>query len=147
MIIIIISIKSIVLIGRNPKITEKTVRNVTKTTFFSFTFPIPLSYTSRPSFSIVLCPNQKLERKMCNTRATLLWPHLRFDTWDVRKFVIYRRYLVNFFVRNLHFLFIEYLFQIYCILSSEWLSKCSSTCMVCSHPRHAESPCGNLGLA
>ena len=33
---------------------------------------IPLSYTSRPSFSIVLCANQKLERKTCNTRATLL---------------------------------------------------------------------------
>ena len=64
------------------------MRNVTKTTFFSFIFPIPLSYTSQPSFSIVLCANQKLEQKTCNTHATLLWPHLRYDTWDVRKFCL-----------------------------------------------------------
>ena len=64
---------------------------MTKTTFFSFIFPIPLSYTSRPSFSIVLCANQKLERKTCNTRATLLWPHLRCDTWDVRKLACSKR--------------------------------------------------------
>ena len=38
-----------------------------------------------------------------------------------------RRTLVNFFFKNLHFFFIEYLFQIYCLLSSEWSSKCSST--------------------
>ena len=38
-----------------------------------------------------------------------------------------RRNLINFFIKNLHFFFIEYLFQIYCILSLEWSSKCSST--------------------
>ena len=41
-----------------------------------------------------------------------------------------RRTLVNFFFKNLHFFFIEYLFQIYCLLSSEWSSKCSSTVVV-----------------
>ena len=65
------------------------MRNVAKTTFFSFIFPIPLYYTSWPSFSIVLCANQKLQQKTCNTCATLLWPHLRCDTWDVRKFVFH----------------------------------------------------------
>ena len=34
---------------------------MTKTTFFSFIFPILLSFTPRPSLSIVLCANQKLE--------------------------------------------------------------------------------------
>ena len=121
----LISIKSSVLIGRNPKTTEKTVRNVAKTTFFSFIFPIPLSYTSRPSFSIVLCANQKLERKTCNTRATLLWPHLSVTLEMLGNLSFTRRNLVNFFVKNLHFFFIEYLSQIYCILSSEWSSKCS----------------------
>ena len=103
------------------------MRNVAKTTFFSFIFPIPLSYTSRPSFSIVLCANQKLERKTCNTRATLLWPHLSVTLEMLGNLSFTRRNLVNFFVKNLHFFFIEYLSQIYCILSSEWSSKCSST--------------------
>ena len=65
------------------KIDEKTRKNVTKTTFFSFIFPILLSFTSRPSLSIVLCANQKLERKTCNTRVTLLWTILDaiFEMW------------------------------------------------------------------
>ena len=50
---------------------------------------LPLSYTSRPSFSIVLSANLKLERKTCNTRVTLLWSHFRCDIWDVRKFIFY----------------------------------------------------------
>ena len=103
------------------------MRNVTKTTFFSFSFPIPLSYTSQPSFSIVLCANQKLERKTCNTRATLLWPHLSVTLEMLGNLSFTRRNLINSFVKNLLFFFIEYLFQIYCLSPSEWLSKCSLT--------------------
>ena len=119
------------------------MRNVTKTTFFSFIFPIPLSYTSRPSFSIVLCANQKLERKTCNTRATLLWPHLSVTLEMLGNLSFTRRNLVNFFVKNLHFFSTEYLSQIYCFLSSEWSSKCSSTWFAAVLNIIAESPCGN----
>ena len=61
---------------------QKNTEKRDKNNFFSFIFPILLSFISRPSLSIVLCANQKLERKTCNARLTC-------DIWDVRKFVFY----------------------------------------------------------
>ena len=49
---------------------------MTKTTFFSFIIPILLSFTSRPSLSVVLCANQKLERKTFNHACDLVVDHL-----------------------------------------------------------------------
>ena len=117
---------------------------MTKTTFFIFIFPIPLSCTSRPSFSLVLCANQKLEQKTCNTRATLLWPHLRCDTWDVRKFVFHPK-------KSRQFLRWKSAFFLYWIFISNLLYFIIGVIvkllfnMVCCRPRHVESPCGNLG--
>ena len=54
---------------------------MTKRTFFSFIFPILLSFTLQLSLSIVLCANQKLEQKTCNTRMTLLWTSLMRYSW------------------------------------------------------------------
>ena len=105
--------------GRNPKIGEKTVRNVPKTTFFSFIFPIPLSYTSRPIFSIVLCVNQKLEWKTCTNERPCGDLILDLTLEMLGNLSFTRRNVVNFYVENLHFFFIEYLVQIYSILSSE----------------------------
>ena len=137
--------KSSVQIGRNPKIAKKTVRNVAKTTFFSFIFPIPLSYTSWPSFSIVICSNQKLEQKTCNTRATLLWSHLRCDTWDVRKFVFHPKKSRQFFPwKSAFFLYwIPVSNLLYFVIGV--IVKMLFN-VVCCRPRHVESPCGNLGL-
>ena len=60
----------------------------------------------------------KVRAPTCNTRATKLRPHLRCDTWDVRKFVFTRRNLVNFFVENPHFFFflltICFKFSVFC---------------------------------
>ena len=67
-----------------------------KTTFLSSIFPILLSFTSWPSLSIVRCANQKLQRKTCNVRVTLLWTILDaiFETWGNLSFT--QRNVVNF---------------------------------------------------
>ena len=69
-----------------------------KNNFFSFIFPILLSFTSRPSLSIVLFANQKLERKTCNRRVTLLWTILDaiFEMWGNLSFT--RTNVVNFYI-------------------------------------------------
>ena len=117
-----------------------------KSNFFSFIFPILLSFISRPSLGIVLCANQKLELKTRITRVTLLWTILDalFEIWG--KFVFYPKKDRQFHRWNLHIslnrLFIAF---IQCILSSEWSwnSYCSS---VCSCPQHVvEWPCGQVG--
>ena len=119
---------------------QKNSEKCDKNKFFCFIFPIPLSYTSQPSFSIVLCTNQKLEQKTSNTHATLLWPHLRYDTWDVRKFCLLPEEississlkicifsLLNINISNLLYFIIGVIVK---ILFN----------MVCFCPRHAESP-------
>jgi len=121
---------------------------VTKTTSFSFIFPTLLSFTSRPSLSIVLCTNQKLERKTRMWHARDLFVnHLGCDFWDVRKFVFCPKKCRQFHRWNLHIslhrLFIAF---IQCILSLEWSwnSYCSS---VCSCPQHVVKwPRGQVGL-
>ena len=115
---------------------------MTKTTFFSFIFSIPLSYTSQPSFSIVLCVNQKLEWKTCTNARPCGDPILDVTVEMLGNLSFTRRNLVNFYVKYLHFFFIKYLFQIYSILSSERLSKCSSRQHGLLPFLHAESPCG-----
>ena len=72
-------------IQKLPKNSKKRDKN----NFFSFIFPILLSFTSQPSLSIVLCANQELERKPCNTWVTFLWTILDviFEMWG--EFVFY----------------------------------------------------------
>ena len=109
---------------------------MTKTTFFSFIFPIPLSHTSWLSFSIVLSGKHATHARPCCDPildVTLEMGNLSFT----------QRNLVNFFVKNLHFFFIEYLFQIYCILSSERSSNCSSTWFAAVLDMSSQT-CGNL---
>ena len=88
---------------------------MTKTTFFSFIFLILLSFTSRPSLRIVLCTNQKIQRKKCNTRVTLLWTILGaiFEMWGNLCFT--RRNLVNFIASIYIFPLID------CLLLCYWL--------------------------
>ena len=81
-----------------------------KNNFFSFIFPILLSFTSRPSLSIVLCANQKLERKTCNTRVTLLWTILN-EMWGNLSFT--RRNVVNFIAEIYIFPFIDCLLLLF----------------------------------
>ena len=119
---------------------------MTKTTFFSFIFPILLSFTSRPSLIIVLCANQKLERKTCNTRVILFWTisDAIFEMSGNLSFA--RRNVVNFIAEIYIFPFIDcVLLIIQCILSSEW-SWNSFWSSVCSCPQHVvEWPCGQVG--
>ena len=116
-----------------------------KNNYFQLYFPILLSFTSRPSLSIVLCANQKLEGKTCNMRVTLLWTILD-AILDERKFVFYPKKCRQFHRWNLHMsLYGLVIAFIQCILSSEWSwnSNCSSACSCLQHV--VEWPCGQVG--
>ena len=102
-------------IQKLPKNSEKR----DKSNFFSFIFPILLSFISRPSLGIVLCANQKLEPKTRITRVTLLWMILD-ALFEIRgKFVFYPKKDRQFHRWNLHIsLYRLFIAFIQCILSS-----------------------------
>ena len=103
------------------------MRNVTKTTFFSFIFPTVLYLTAKFQHCSMRHTKVRAELKRATHAQPCCDPILDLTLEMLGNLSFTRRYLINFFIKNLHFFFIEYLFQIYCILSSEWLLKCSST--------------------
>ena len=103
------------------------MRNVTKTTFFSFIFPTVLYLTAKFQHCSMRHSKVRAELKRATHAQPCCDPILDLTLEMLGNLSFTRRYLINFFIKNLHFFFIEYLFQIYCILSSEWLLKCSST--------------------
>ena len=98
-----------------------------KQLFLALFSPFPCLIPHGQVSALFYAPIKSYSRKRATRARPCCDPILHVTLEMLRNLSFTRRNLVNFFVKNLHFFFIEYLSQICCILSSEWSSKCSST--------------------
>ena len=116
------------------------MRNVRITTLLALFSPFPCLLPHGHVSALFYAPIKSYSGKRATHARPCCDPILDVTLKMLGNLSFTRRNLVNFFVRKLHFFFIEYWFQIYCLIIGV-IDKMLFN-IVCCRPQQADSPCG-----